>query len=233
MKAILAVLCALVLVGCGASSHLAAPATDAVVATRAIAIDTDGTPANIQPEINLSATFDGEPYVGPVNCNFSGPTKFTEDSVPDSFTVVTAGTYQVACANDAPAGATLAAVTPAASLVIKPCRVPPQAPQVCEVNLSLTFVSAAPHALTLPAQTSESTATLYGIVNPYGKAATWWFEYGVHNPDQKTAVQEMLAGTAQSEASATVPFTPHQPFVYRVAIADASGTTPGQVLSVK
>ena len=113
---------------------------------------------------------------------------------------------------------------------------------VSQSNTSATISNSgvsAPRVVTTPAAASVDTvtATLNGIVNPSGLAASYWFDYGTKETlaqFSSTAQQNLLASSAETSVSALlVGLTPHTTYYFRVKASSGAGTSAGQILQFR
>lgn len=105
------------------------------------------------------------------------------------------------------------------------------ASKTCSARFVLQNVAITPPTATTGAASNltSSTATLNGIVNPKGRAATVYFEWGTDaNYGYTTPLQSIASGTADVGVSATISgLTAYTTYHYRVVAYNAGGPTYG------
>jgi hypothetical protein len=78
-----------------------------------------------------------------------------------------------------------------------------------------------------------TSATLHGLVNPFGRATTWYFEYGTSkNYGTKTPLQSAGSGTSRVSVSAPISgLTAGRTYHFRLVAMNTAGTANGSDLT--
>ena len=96
-----------------------------------------------------------------------------------------------------------------------------------------TTSSAVGAATSAATSVTLTSATLHGSVNPFGRATTWYFEYGTStNYGTKTPIQSAGAGTTATSVSASITgLTTGRTYHFRIVAQNTAGTAHGADLT--
>ncbi len=165
---------------------------------------------------------------GTVNPNGTATTWYFEYGKSTSYGSQSTHTSAGAGTADVPVSATLAALTPNTTYHYR--LVATSTAGTSRGTDGIFTTSSAVEAVTSPAtNVTLVSATLNGSVNPFGRATTWYFEYGTSTSyGTKTALQSAGSGTTASTVSANVTgLKAGKIYHYRIVAMNTAGTANG------
>src|SRR5438552_1176188 len=165
---------------------------------------------------------------GTVNPNGTATTWYFEYGKTTSYGSQSTRTSAGSGTADVAASATLSALTPNTTYHYR--LVATSTAGTSRGTDGIFTTSSAVEAVTSPAtNVTLVSATLNGSVNPFGRATTWYFEYGTSTSyGTKTALQSAGSGTTASNVSANVTgLKAGKTYHYRLVAMNTAGTANG------